>query len=83
MLPAFSELFPTRIRASGQGFTLSGGRGFGAIVPALVGVLAARFPLGTAMGVCALCSYGAALAATILLPETSGTDLRAEPTARR
>ena len=26
MLPTFSELFPTKIRATGQGFCLSGGR---------------------------------------------------------
>jgi hypothetical protein len=82
MLPAFSELFPTRIRASGQGFTLSGGRGLGAVVPALVGVLSASLSLGTAMGVGALVSYGVAFLPAILLPETSGTDLRVEPAHR-
>jgi MFS family permease len=78
MLPSFSELFPTRIRASGQGFSLSGGRGFGAVVPAMVGVLAATKPLGQAMGVCALTAYGVALVAAYLLRETKGVDLRAE-----
>ncbi len=78
MLPSFSELFPTRIRASGQGFSLSGGRGFGAVVPAMVGVLAATRPLGQAMGVCALSAYAVALVAAYLLRETKGTDLRAE-----
>jgi MFS family permease len=78
MLPSFSELFPTRIRASGQGFSLSGGRGFGAVVPAMVGVLAATRPLGQAMGVCALSAYAVALVAAYLLRETKGADLRAE-----
>jgi MFS family permease len=78
MLPSFSELFPTRIRASGQGFSLSGGRGFGAVVPAMVGVLAATKPLGQAMGVCALSAYAVALVAAYLLRETKGADLRAE-----
>jgi MFS family permease len=78
MLPSFSELFPTRIRASGQGFSLSGGRGFGAVVPAMVGVLAATKPLGQAMGVCALSAYAVALVAAYLLRETKGVDLRAE-----
>jgi hypothetical protein len=32
MLPTFAELFPTRIRASGQGFCVRGGRGFGSVV---------------------------------------------------
>lgn len=77
MLPTFAELFPTSIRASGQGFCLGGGRGFGSIVPATVGILATTLPLGTAMGACALCSYGVAFAAAIALPETSGADLHA------
>jgi MFS family permease len=75
MLPTFAELFPTSIRASGQGFCLGGGRGFGSVVPATVGLLAATMPLGTAMGACALFAYGVALVATFALPETSGTDL--------
>ncbi|MDQ1532093.1 MAG: hypothetical protein QOE37_2210, partial [Microbacteriaceae bacterium] len=77
MLPTFAELFPTSIRASGQGFCLGGGRGFGSIVPATVGILATTLPLGTAMGACALCSYAVAFAAAIALPETSGADLHA------
>ncbi|HEY2136029.1 MAG TPA: MFS transporter [Xanthobacteraceae bacterium] len=77
MLPTFSELFPTRIRASGQGFGLGGGRGLGSVLPATVGVLAATMPLGTAMGICALCAYAIAFCAAIALPETKGTELRA------
>jgi len=75
MLPTFAELFPTAIRASGQGFCLGGGRGFGSVVPTTVGVLAASHPLGPAMGGCALCAYGVAFLAAIALPETSGVDL--------
>ena len=75
MLPTFAELFPTSIRASGQGFCLGGGRGFGSVVPATVGILAASLPLGTAMGACALCAYGVAFCAALLRPETAGTSL--------
>jgi MFS family permease len=74
-LPTFAELFPTNIRASGQGFCLGGGRGFGSIVPATVGLLAASLSLGTAMGTCALCAYAIAFCAAVFLPETSGADL--------
>ncbi len=77
MLPAFSELYPTRIRGTGQGFTLSVGRGFAAVVPGTVGVLAATLPLGKAMGMCGLASYALALVSAYLLRETKGTDLRA------
>jgi MFS family permease len=83
MLPSFSELFPTRIRANGQGFSLSGGRGFGAVVPAMVGILAAALPLGKAMGICALSSYAVALTAAYLLRETKGVDMRVESVANR
>ena len=46
----FAELFPTRVRATGQGFSYNTGRAVGSLVPALVGVLAASLGLGTAMG---------------------------------
>ncbi len=75
MLPTFAELFPTRIRANGQGFCLGGGRGFGSVVPAMVGVVASHHPLGLAMGGCALAAYTVAFIAAIALPETSGADL--------
>jgi MFS family permease len=82
MIPTFSELFPTRIRAAGQGFCVSGGRGFGSVVPATVGMLAATHPLGLAMGTCAIASYAVAFLAAIALPETSGTKLVADTPAK-
>ena len=77
MIPTFAELFPTSIRAGGQGFCIGGGRGFGSVVPATVGLLATALPLGTAMGICALCAYAVAFGAAVALPETSGTRLAA------
>jgi len=43
----FTELFPTRLRGSGQGFSYNFGRGIGALFPTLVGYLSARMGLGT------------------------------------
>ena len=71
----FAELFPTRVRATGQGFSYNTGRAVGSLVPALVGVLAAGFGLGAAMGICAACAYVFVLIATALLPETRGREL--------
>ena len=71
----FAELFPTRVRATGQGFSYNTGRAVGSFVPALVGVAAARFGLGQAMGVCAACAYVLVLVASAMLPETRGREL--------
>jgi MFS family permease len=74
----FTELFPTPIRASGQGFAFNFGRGVGALFPMLVGYLGATLPLGTAIGVFALVAYAMVLAALLFLPETRGRVLTAE-----
>jgi MFS family permease len=71
----FAELFPTRVRATGQGFSYNTGRAVGSMVPALVGVLAPSLGLGPAMGLCASCSYVFVLIATAMLPETRGREL--------
>jgi len=74
MSATFSELFPTRVRGTGQGFSYNTGRGVGSFVPALVGYVGAVH-LGPAIGVCAVCSYSVVLLATALLPETRGKEL--------
>jgi MFS family permease len=71
----FAELFPTRVRATGQGFSYNTGRAVGSMVPALVGVLAARVGLGSAMGMCAASAYVLVFIATSMLPETRGREL--------
>jgi MFS family permease len=80
--PYFTELFPSAIRATGQGFSYNFGRGVGAFMPTLVGVLSVeggRFDLRDAIGVVACCSYVFVLIAIALLPETAGRDLREAP----
>jgi MFS family permease len=77
LMPTFSELFPTEIRATGAGFALSAGRGFGSFVPAAVGWFSTSMPLGDAMAMCAGAGYVVAFIAALALRETSGVDLRA------
>jgi MFS family permease len=72
-----SELFPTNVRGSAQGFTYNAGRGIGALAPAIIGYSAAYFPLSQALGVVALCSYLIAIIGLLILPETRGSDLDA------
>lgn len=74
LLPAFSELFPTEIRANGSGFALSVGRGIGAVVPAMVGILSVHFPLGDAMMVCAIAAYALAFVTSLILPTSNDSN---------
>ena len=78
MGPFLTELFPTRVRGSGQGFTYNFGRGIAAMNPLLVGMLSAVLPLGQSIGVFAVIAYGLLAAAALMLPETKGRLLTAE-----
>ena len=71
----FAELFPTRVRATGQGFSYNTGRAVGSMVPAVVGIVAPNLGLGPAMGLCAASAYVLVLIATAMLPETRGREL--------
>jgi len=73
----FTELFPSRMRGSGQGFSYNVGRGIGALFPTLVGYLSARMGLGYAISVFAVVAYLTMVVATLLLPETLGRELHA------
>lgn len=72
----FSELFPTPIRATAQGFCYNAGRLASAVAPFAIGVAAAKSGLGFAIGVNA--SFFAVAAILIwFLPETRGSELEA------
>lgn len=73
--PFFTELFPTRMRATGQGFAYNFGRGVGAFLTFFVGVMAKTMPLGDAIAILSLAGYLLAIVATLLLPETRGKEL--------
>jgi MFS family permease len=71
----FTELFPTSLRGSGQGFAYNLGRGVGALFPALVGYFSAHMQLGKAIAVFAVFAYMLMSLSVLLLPETRGIDL--------
>jgi MFS family permease len=73
-----TELFPTRMRGSGQGFAYNFGRGIAALNPFFVGILSAKLPLGQSIGVFAIIAYGLLITAALLLPETRGRVLTAD-----
>ncbi len=72
----FTELFPSHLRGSGQGFSYNAGRAVGALFPTLVGYLSVLMTLGKAIAVFAVSAYVVMIAAVLLLPETKGKELR-------
>ena len=71
-----AELYPTRIRATLQGFTYNIGRVVSAVAPLAIGSLAQERGFGTAFLLAAGAFVGAA-AMWIWIPETRGRALRA------
>ena len=73
-----TELYPTRLRGSGQGFCYNFGRGIGALFPFLVGWLSTSTSLGNAIAIFAVLAYGVFFIAAFALPETRGRILHAD-----
>jgi MFS family permease len=71
----FTELFPTPLRASGQGFSYNLGRGAGALFPTLVGYFSAHSSLGHSIAAFAVGAYLTMILGVVLLPETRGREL--------
>jgi MFS family permease len=78
MGPFLTELFPTSIRGTAQGFCFNAGRALGALFPTMVGYLSASMDLGEAIGLFTIGAYVLLIAAALLLPETNGMDLSEE-----
>ena len=75
--PFLSELFPTRLRATGQGFCYNAGRGIGAVFPAVVGWWSTTVGLTFAISGAAAFAYAIVFVASFLLPETRARQLSA------
>ncbi|WP_207004436.1 MFS transporter [Trinickia mobilis] len=75
-----TELYPTRIRGSGQGFCYNFGRAIGATFPFLIGYVSQTMSLGHTIGVFAALAYGVVILAAWSLPETQGRELEADDT---
>lgn len=69
-----SELFPTNIRATAQGFIYNLGRGASSLAPIVIGYAASFWGLGSALAIIAV-FCGTALLALLFLPETKGVKL--------
>ncbi|HJV00595.1 MFS transporter [Duganella sp. LX20W] len=72
-----TELFPTRVRGSGQGFSYNMGRAVGSLFPLMIGLTSHTMALGEAIGLFAGAAYGVMILAALTLPETAGKKLEA------
>ncbi len=74
--PFLSELFPTSVRASGQGLGYNSGRLLGALAPYVIGALAAVQGIGIASALLLTSAFYVAAAALVFaFPDTSGIRL--------
>jgi sugar phosphate permease len=75
MGPFMTELFPTEVRGTAQGFCYNAGRAIGSLFPSLVGYFAASAGLGTSIGILSAVAFGLMIIMLVLLPETRGRSL--------
>jgi MFS family permease len=77
LMACLNEIFPTRTRGAGVGFTYNAGRAVGGLFPYAVGAVTAMTTLSNAISIFALISYGIVfLTALLILRETRGVALR-------
>lgn len=73
--PFLTELYPSRVRGSGQGFVYNFGRGISAFSTPLVGYLSSTITLGKSIGLVAIVGFAVVILTVSLLPETRGKPL--------
>jgi sugar phosphate permease len=72
MGPFMTELYPTALRGTGQGFCYNGGRAIGSFFPTMVGFASQIMPLGQAMVLFCCLASGLMIVMLPFLPETRG-----------
>src|SRR6202035_2100575 len=72
MGPFMTELYPTDIRGTSQGFCYNAGRAIGSAFMTAIGFATAVMPLGTAIALFSTLAHGLMIVMLLLLPETRG-----------
>jgi MFS family permease len=84
MGPFMTELYPTELRGTAQGFCYNGGRAIGSFFPTMVGYVSQVLPLGATIAIFSAVASGMMIMMLLMLPETRGrtlASLEAEPAA--
>jgi len=72
MGPFMTELYPTNIRGTGQGFCYNAGRAVGSVFMTAIGFATAVMPLGAAIALFSTLAHALMIIMLLLLPETRG-----------
>jgi len=75
MGPFMTELYPTEVRGTAQGFCYNAGRAIGSFFPTMVGFLSQVMSLGATIAVFSAVASGIMIVMLFLLPETRGRSL--------
>src|SRR6201997_1771138 len=75
MGPFMTELYPTSVRGTAQGFCYNAGRAIGSFLPTLVGFVSQSLPLGATIALFSASASGIMVVMLLLLPETRGRSL--------
>ncbi|MGH7114819.1 MAG: MFS transporter, partial [Stellaceae bacterium] len=75
MGPFMTELYPTNIRGTGQGFCYNAGRAIGSVFMTAIGFATVVMPLGTAIALFSTLAHVLMIVMLLLLPETRGRSL--------
>jgi hypothetical protein len=72
MGPFMTELYPTAIRGTGQGFCYNAGRAIGSVFMTAIGFATVVMPLGAAIALFSTLAHVLMIVMLLALPETRG-----------
>jgi MFS family permease len=75
MGPFMTELYPTDVRGTAQGFCYNSGRAIGSFFPTMIGYLAEQMGLGAAVAIFSTAASLMMIITLMMLPETRGRSL--------
>jgi sugar phosphate permease len=75
MGPFMTELYPTEVRGTAQGFCYNAGRAIGSFFATMVGFVSQVLPLDATIALFSAVGSGIMIVMLILLPETRGRSL--------